>query len=154
MRRLAGPAHRRLFDFNPYPPTFMMSLTHDRVVVETRFGTVAGGRLNNGAVVFLGKDICCPSVFSFDPNYWDVQKYLMPFHLKDSRIPFPCLQSFATKTKTTSQRVPVSLDDFICPNLVVYVGVDLLPDAVQPTYDGQIAGVYRWIRTFVLRYMS
>jgi len=39
------------------------------VVVETRFGTVAGGRSKNGAVVFLGMDICCLSVlFPFDPT--------------------------------------------------------------------------------------
>jgi hypothetical protein len=94
-----------------------LAQTHDRVVVETRFGTVAGGRSKNGAVVFLGKDICRTSVFPFAPTRLDVQKYLMPFHLKDSRIQFPSLQSFATGTRTTSQRVLVSLDGSIYPNL-------------------------------------
>ena len=45
-----------------------LAQTHDRVVVETRFGTVTGGRSKSGAVVFLGKDICCPSVFLLDPT--------------------------------------------------------------------------------------
>jgi hypothetical protein len=32
-----------------------LAQTHDRVIVETRFGTVAGGRSKNGAAVFLGE---------------------------------------------------------------------------------------------------
>jgi hypothetical protein len=34
-----------------------LAQTHDRVVVETRFGPVTGGRSRNGASVFLGKSL-------------------------------------------------------------------------------------------------
>jgi len=75
-------------------------------------------------------------------------------HLKDSRIQFPSLQSFATRTENTSQRVLVSHSVQIAPStpILVYIGVDLWPDAVQPTNDGQAAGVY--ILTVVSRFMS
>jgi hypothetical protein len=31
--------------------------TQDRVVVQTRFGPITGGRSRNGAAIFLGKEI-------------------------------------------------------------------------------------------------
>jgi hypothetical protein len=43
-----------------------LAQTHDRVAVKTHFGPVTGGRSRNGAVVFLGKGVCCPSGFAFD----------------------------------------------------------------------------------------
>jgi hypothetical protein len=45
-----------------------LAQTYDRVVVETRFGPVTGGRSRNGAAVFLGKGtICYPLGFAVDP---------------------------------------------------------------------------------------
>lgn len=68
-----------------------LAQTHDRVVVETRFGTVAGGRSKNGAVVFLGKDICCPSVFSFDPTRLGCPEipYALPPQRFENPVPLP-----------------------------------------------------------------
>jgi hypothetical protein len=36
-----------------------LAQTNDRVVVETRFGPVTGGRSKNGAAVFLGRGTIC-----------------------------------------------------------------------------------------------
>src|ERR1700761_411336 len=85
-----------------------LAQTRDRVEVKTRFGPVTGGRSKNGAVVFLGEDICCPlGNLAFDADA-EPQKYLMLSHLNDSRIRIPYLQIFATSPETTSRRALVS----------------------------------------------
>jgi hypothetical protein len=72
-------------------PNDELAQTHDRVVVETRFGTVAGGRSKNGVVVFLGKDICCPSVFPFDPTRLGCPEipYALPPQRFENPVPLP-----------------------------------------------------------------
>lgn len=84
-----------------------LAQTHDRVVVDTRFGPVTGGRSRNGAVVFLGKGLVHMDPF-LTRYYLDVQKYLTLSHLVDLRTQFLSLPIFAIRTETTSQRVLVS----------------------------------------------
>jgi hypothetical protein len=60
----------------------------------------------------------------------------MPFRRGDFAIQSLSPPGFAIRTENTYQRALVSLECPIDPPLV-----DLLPDAAQPTNDGQAAGV-------------
>jgi hypothetical protein len=60
----------------------------------------------------------------------------MPFHQGDFKIQLLSPLSFAIKTENTYQRVLVSPEFPNDPLLI-----DLLPDAAQPTNDGQADGM-------------
>jgi hypothetical protein len=68
-----------------------LAQTHDRVVVETRFGQVTGGRSRNGAAVFLGKGICCPLGFAFDSTRFGCSEipYALPPQRFENPVPLP-----------------------------------------------------------------
>lgn len=117
-----------------------LAQTHDRVVVETRFGTVAGGRSKNGAAVFLGKHmmICCPLVFPFRLTRPEIP-YALPPQRFENPVPLPPEFRYQDKDYITESSCQSRW--FHPPQSQRFMfGIDLWPDAVQPNNDGQSAG--------------
>jgi hypothetical protein len=68
-----------------------LAQTHDKVVVNTRFGPITGGRSRNGAVVFLGK--CYrPRALLFDSIRFESSE--IPYALPPGRFQNPVALPF------------------------------------------------------------
>src|SRR5216684_9307273 len=83
-----------------------LAQTHDRVVVETHFGPVTGGRSRNGAAVFLGKGVC----FHQDSHSTSLRCSEIPYALPPRRfenpVPLPpefCYQDREYITESSCQ---------------------------------------------------
>ena len=117
-----------------------LAQTHDRVVVKTRFGPVTGGRSRNGAAVFLGKGTYSPLGFALD-QIGMIRNTLCSSTSKireSSSSPFGVslpAQRLHHREFLSVQIVPYTL-------ILVDTGVDFWLDAVQPSNDGQAAGMY------------
>ena len=76
------------------------------LTVETRFGSVRGGRAANGAVAFLGI-VFIDCTRTQTRTHIGVQRFLTRYSLGDSRIRYPFLRIIVTKTKNTYLNLPV-----------------------------------------------
>ncbi|KAI9513297.1 carboxylesterase [Russula earlei] len=97
-----------------------LAQVHDRVVVNTRFGPVTGGRARNGAAVFLGKNI---QIANGEPiRHYTIERSEIPYALPPGRFenPTPLPSGFRYQ-----DRAYITESSY----------------AVQPTNDGQAAGI-------------
>ena len=78
----------------------------ERVIVETQFGPVTGGKAKNGAHVFLGTS--CTFSNAGSDTYYRLKRYPTLWSLSDSKMRYRCPQPTAIRPRSTFLKVPVS----------------------------------------------